>query len=67
MCLKYEDEYAGCFDYLFFPMGGNNSLAELLGYYGAELTDEKIVHDEFYALLESWHERGIMKPKEVIE
>lgn len=66
MCLKYEDEYSGCFDYLFIDDGSGNDIITLLGKYGATIKNWQTVHDEFYALLESWHERGIMKPKEVI-
>jgi len=70
MCMKHEDKYKGCADWvgIAYPIHENSdgeylipSIEDLMG---AEIDREK-AEQEFLDLLDSWHERGIMKPKEL--
>jgi len=64
--MKYEDEYSGmCWDYLFFDCNREESLIELLrDYYGVEIMDIEEVRMSFLAMMERFHEVGIIKPKQ---
>ena len=65
--MKYEDQYEGnCWDFLFFPScKRDESIIELLNnYYGAEIVDSEKFRYAFFALMEKFHEEGIIKPQE---
>ncbi len=68
MCMKYEDIYEGCWDYLFFDLNtdGDYSLCSipelLIKYYGVEFIDREKVRIRFLKLMEELHEEGAIKP-----
>ena len=69
MCMKPENEkFYRCADHLFFGTEKHedghklNLLADVEDYMEATIQKD-IAEREFKELLDSWHERGIMKPK----
>lgn len=66
--MKYEKEYGTCFDHLtqklyVFEDDKNESLLTLLeDEYNTKVVDEKKFNDEMLGLIESMHEREIIKP-----
>ena len=65
MCWKYEGLYDGhCLDLVWEDLYDTKEptiISVLEDRVGVEFVDDP--RQEFYALLESWHERGIIRPK----
>lgn len=67
MCWKYENKYHGyCFDNFdqdITPASELMNLPDILSqYYGVKIVDFDQWAHELWALMDSWHERGIIKP-----
>ena len=64
MCMKNEDEYSGCADWLMIDnyIYGANIFTIIESILGANIVDIKEASIEFTALLDAWHNSGIMSP-----
>src|SRR3990167_8605526 len=65
MCMKYEDEYLGCFDWMMFdpPDYDTHSIKLLLeDWYGVKIVDEAKFRERLYSLFEKAHEEGVIRP-----
>jgi hypothetical protein len=62
--MKYELEYGGCFDYMFFDVIPEQNIINFLrDEWNVEIVKQDIVEVELLKLLESWHERGVIQPE----
>ena len=68
MCMKHELDYSGCADWLtgdifIEELNGEDCLPIIIeGVLGAKILDWKVASTELTALLDAWHERGLMVP-----
>ena len=66
MCWIKEFEYGNkmCFDYIWNPWHPEDfGVVPGLEVAGVEIIDENKCRNEFFDLLTSWHDRGLIKPK----
>lgn len=65
MCMKREDCYETCFDFMFMDGGFQRTLPVYLrDEFGIEVLDSDKFRGEMFALLERAHDAGIIKPVE---
>ena len=64
MCMKYEDDYTACFDYMMFEENYEEYSLKLMlrDWYGMKIMDEKEFRGRLFELFESAHEKGIVRP-----
>lgn len=64
MCMKYEYAYKGCFDYMFFDVDPDQNITRFLDEeWGITIIDVERVRYDLFALIEKWHEEGIIIPE----
>lgn len=63
MCMKYEHSYKGCFDYMFFDVFPDQNIERFFEEeWGITTADSERVRYDLFALIEKWHEEGIITP-----
>ena len=62
MCMKYEEKYDQCFDFMFFEGGDESLIVFLREHYGIEITDNEKFEMAMMAFWADMHEKGIIKP-----
>lgn len=64
MCMKYENEYLGCFDWMFFDeVYPEHSIQLLLkDWYGMKIVDVDGFGARLFELFETAHEDGTVRP-----
>jgi len=61
MCWEKEDKYDKCFDHV-WGLNVDDGIKDLLIEAGVEFINEETCKVQFFELLSSWHEKGMIKP-----
>lgn len=63
MCMKYEELYDGCFDYMFFDVHPDQNILRFFEEeWGIVAMDSERIRYTLFSLIETWHEEGVIVP-----